>query len=615
MSIGNQIFQQVIDDIDQGIIVIGNDYKFKSVNQKAKDILGVTVDKTFSHPAGVIKPGDIVIICDNRIGYDDGNLTPSDLEFINVHDSNINKNDMFVGVGVYKNSEIEPHYRSLPNNNNSENLSLKTTFLSYKIEISILSVNRKLSIKVNDTNYEMSFMNSAGHMVIIDCITGNIKFFQTKGYTIRNEDLGIILRGKEFLGKGPDVKDIDLIGRDYSTVIGNGDLGNIILKTISGSHTFFLDDQIFYINKIIVLCSIKPIFAEGRVTGIILKMIDTSEMDMLLKLRNKMIEEMEKVYTAFQEHQSGFPTHFMESIIGNSPEVKKLKTLALKAIRTNSNIIITGESGTGKSQLAYEIHNAYRKGAPFVEVNCSAIPYSIFESELFGYVSGAFTGALSKGKVGYFEKANGGTIFLDEIGELPLDMQVKLLQVIQTKKFYKVGSSTPIGIDMRIIAATNKDLKLAVKEGNFRQDLYYRLNVFPISIPPLRERMDDIYLLVNRITRKKCDEYGIPIKQFSGGALNKLANYDWPGNIRELENIIERSIAIADYNIIYPEYIDIPSNEHKHHETLKDAVESAEKEAIIDALKRTNYNKEQAMVKLGISRATMYEKLKKYGIL
>jgi transcriptional regulator with PAS, ATPase and Fis domain len=196
-------------------------------------------------------------------------------------------------------------------------------------------------------------------------------------------------------------------------------------------------------------------------------MIDASEYEALLKQRNNTIEEMEKVYLSFPQRQSELPPSFMDSLVGNSDALNKIKELSYKATRTNSNILITGESGTGKSKLAYEIHQFCRPGKPFVEVNCSAIPASLFESELFGYVGGAFTGALAKGKAGYFEIANGGTIFLDEIGELPLDMQVKLLQVLQNKRFYKVGSSVPVSIDLQVISATNKNLVSEVKKGLF----------------------------------------------------------------------------------------------------------------------------------------------------
>ena len=611
MNKDNSIFQQVIDNVDQGIILIDEHKKFKELNEKAKEILGITSGKTTSHPGGKISPGDIVIICDNCIGYDDGELTPEDLSLISINDKNIKIGDMFVCVGVYKNKEIKPIYKNLPNNHLSGDLTIKTNYLNFQIESSILSKEKTLSIKVNDSSYNMSYMNSTGHIVIIDGMTGLVKFFQTKGYTIRGEDLKYILLGKEYLPQGKDTEAFNIIGMNYGSVIGDGDLSKLIEDVFNGDVNDY-NNGVFYINKIIVLCSAIPICENGKTTGVMLKIIDISELELLMKLRNNTVEEIEKVYTSFQNKHEDYPEHFLENIIGTSDAIKRIKYYAFRSTKTESNIIITGESGTGKSQLAYEIHKYCRSDSPFVEVNCNAIAPTLFESELFGYVAGAFTGALSKGKIGYFEKANGGTIFLDEIGDLPLDMQVKLLNVLQSKTIYRVGSSTPIKVDVRVIAATNKDLLKAVKEKCFRQDLYYRLNVFPISIPPLRERKSDIYLLINRITRRLCESYNMNIKQFSGAALSKLINYEWPGNIRELENVIEHAIAITEGDIIYPEYVDISSNEEE--KTLKAYIEEAERKALSDTLISCGGDKNKAINVLNISRASFYDKLKKYGL-
>ena len=575
MDASNQIFQQLIDDIDQGIIYINQSREFEYINEKANHILGVTVNSSHSHPAGRLNCGDIVILCDNCIGYDDGGLMPEDLSVINIYDENIKAKDMFVGIGVYNNREIEPMYRNLPNDHISKNLVLKVQYLSFQIEAAIYNKERMLSIKVNGVSYDMSFMRSAAHIVVIDGVTGGVKFFQAKGYTIKHEDLRYILKGAEYRAKGRYSKSFSLLGQNYKTVIDDDVLEAHVESALLNGQQPVLNNAIFHINKIIVLCSVKPVTINGKIQGVILKIIDTSEMELLIKLRNDTIEKMEKVCVPFHRQQPELPENFMERLVGISSALKRVKALSYKATRTNSNILITGESGTGKSQLAYEIHNFCRHGKPFVEVNCSAIPPSLIESELFGYVGGAFTGALPKGKVGYFERANGGTIFLDEIGDLPLDMQVKLLQVLQNKRFYKVGSSIPISIDLRVISATNRNLAVAVQNGTFRQDLFFRLNVFPIDIPPLRERKVDIYLLVNKISQRICAEYDLPGKQFSGAALNKLVHYDWPGNIRELENVIERAIAIADHDMIYPEYIDIASEERE--KTLKDILAYAEK--------------------------------------
>jgi two-component system response regulator PilR (NtrC family) len=240
-------------------------------------------------------------------------------------------------------------------------------------------------------------------------------------------------------------------------------------------------------------------------------------------------------------------------IIGKSKEILKVYSIIKKVANTNANVLILGESGTGKELVAEAIHgNSARKSMPFVVINCGGIPENLLESELFGYMKGSFTGAYSD-KQGLFEIARGGSIFLDEIAELPPNLQVKLLRVVQEKTFRRIGGAEDIKVDMRIISATNKNLEKSVKEGTFREDLYYRLNVVPIHIPPLRKRKEDIPLLTRFFIEKYSREFGKEINTISTYALELLLEYQFPGNIRELENIIERSIVLEQSNIILPE--------------------------------------------------------------
>lgn len=291
----------------------------------------------------------------------------------------------------------------------------------------------------------------------------------------------------------------------------------------------------------------------------------------------------------------------------------EIKRLAYKASQTNFNVIITGESGTGKSHLAREIHKMGKKDAPFVEVNCNAIAPSLFESELFGYVAGAFTGAAAGGKAGFFEEANGGTIFLDEIGEIPLSIQAKLLHVLQNKRIYRVGSSKPIDVDVRVITATNRNLEEEVHKGNFRQDLYYRINVFPICIPPLRQRKGDLYILINSVLDDICKRYHMKHMLLSEEALQKMLNYSWPGNVRELENVMERAVTICDSPLIYSEHILIEA-ETKRRMTLKEQLEREECRIITETLANKRYKRRETMEELGLSKSVFYEKLKKYQL-
>ena len=315
-----------------------------------------------------------------------------------------------------------------------------------------------------------------------------------------------------------------------------------------------------------------------------------------------------KTYLPDEEGTAAF-----EGFIGNSPAMEKVKQLAYKASKTKFNVIITGESGTGKSKLARQIHNSSNPKAPFVEVVCNAIAPSLIESELFGYAPRAFTGADPGGRIGYFEKANGGTIFLDEIGEIPLEIQVKLLHVLQNKRIYRVGSTTPVDVDVRVITATNRDLEEEVKQGRFRQDLYYRINVFPIHIPALRERKRDLYILANSVLEDLCRKYDMEMKQFSEEALDVISGYDWPGNVRELENIIERAITVCDGRIVYSENLMIRP-EAGVNSTLKERLEADERKIIEDTLFKNNDDRKKTMDELGLSRTVFYEKLKKYEI-
>ncbi|RQD76673.1 MAG: AAA family ATPase, partial [Halanaerobium sp. MSAO_Bac5] len=276
-------------------------------------------------------------------------------------------------------------------------------------------------------------------------------------------------------------------------------------------------------------------------------------------------------------------------------------------------------SGTGKEMFAQAIHNFnHRKNSPFVAINVGAVPKDLVESEFFGYEEGAFTGARRGGRPGKFELANGGTIFLDEIGEMTLSAQQNLLRVIQEREVTRIGGNHAINIDVRIITATKKKLIEEVKKGNFREDLYYRLNVIRIPLPNLKERKDDVILLVKNFIKKHCQKFGIPNKEISAESKKYFINYDWPGNVRELENVIEGIITFAmDDKVIKAEHL---PKEIKENKSICDdskeilSIEEAEKEAINNSLKAAANNISEAADILGVSRATLYNKLKKYNI-
>lgn len=607
-----QLLQLITDHLEDGIIFVDNECKVKLFNQNAKRITGIIFDKYASHDAGKIETGDIVIIADSAIGEDDGYLSPKDLSLINIVDPDIRKNDCILGIGVYGNEEIPPVYKYLRGANLDEKFVLDADYLGFQIQICIEPMKKKMHITVNGDTYSVSFLGSFGHLVIIDGKSGEVKFFQAKGYTIRKESIREIMHGRKFFSKDSKKEDIDVIGIKIEELFMGGKLMQSINSVLSGKESFIPND-FFEINKRLVLCSMSAIEDNQGVQGVLLNIQDVSELEKLLDYRNQILMEVEKSYTNRPPIYGNASKDAFAEFIGNSHSMIHLKYLAYKASKTKFNVIITGESGTGKSFLARLIHEEYNKSSPFIEVNCNAIAPTLFESELFGYVGGAFTGALSSGRAGYFENANGGTIFLDEIGDLPLEIQVKLLYVFQNKIIYRVGSSKPIPIDVRVIAATNKNLEEEVLKGRFRQDLYYRINVFPITIPPLREHKSDLYMLINKILNKICTRYDFPQKQLSGEALDKLLRYNWPGNIRELENTIERAITLCETNWIYPEQIKI--NDFSNTGTsMQDQIQETEKRILKDALIRANGNKVQAMNDLDMSKSVFYEKLKKYDI-
>jgi len=306
------------------------------------------------------------------------------------------------------------------------------------------------------------------------------------------------------------------------------------------------------------------------------------------------------------------------SIIGSSDAMQKIFTVMEKVIPSKSNILITGESGTGKGLVAQAIHESGpRKDKPFISINCGAIPENLLESELFGHKKGAFTSA-NEDKKGLIPMADGGTLFLDEIGELPQPLQVKLLHVIQTKELTPVGDTRVLTVDVRIIAATNADLMQRVKEGKFREDLFYRLNVIEIGMPSLRDRRDDIPILIKHYLDQFNKESGKTIRDIDYEAMQALLVYDWPGNIRELRNTLERAVVLAEGEVItihdLPDKFRTLDVEGVSTSTLRQALDAFERDYIKRSLGENKGNKEATADKLGIDLATLYRKLKKLGI-
>jgi len=343
----------------------------------------------------------------------------------------------------------------------------------------------------------------------------------------------------------------------------------------------------------------------------LIKPINLEQLSMVLKK----IEDTQNLLTENQylkrklETAEGFP-----ELIGKSKQFNKILSDIKMVAGSDSTVLIRGESGTGKELVAKAIHdNSPRKDGPFMAVNCAALPETLLESELFGYEKGAFTGA-NKRRLGRFELADKGTLFLDEIGDLSMPMQVKLLRVLESKTFERLGSSEPIKVDIRVITATNRDLEAKVQDGSFREDLFYRLNVIPIILPPLRERRDDILVLADHFIRKFAAQTGKEIEGLSDDAREMLQAHNWPGNVRELENAIERAVVMSNSSVIDKD--SLMGFAMPKAEIVADTLDLAEleKRAITEALKRTEGRLAEAAELLGIHRNTIRSKIKQYGI-
>lgn len=308
------------------------------------------------------------------------------------------------------------------------------------------------------------------------------------------------------------------------------------------------------------------------------------------------------------------------NIIGKSKKMKVIFDLIDRIAGTNSTVLITGDSGTGKELFAKALHyNSQRKDRPFIAVDCGVIPENLIESELFGHAKGAFTGA-DHAKKGLFAEAHTGTLFLDEIGNLPVPSQAKLLRALQEKEIKAVGSNETIKVDARVVAATKEDLRQSVEAGIFRNDLYYRLSVIPIHIPPLKERAEDIPVLIEHFLEKVCKNNNVDSRELTPEVMNALMSYGWPGNVRELENVIERLVLISPDKRIDVDYLPqeivnaTGDNSNTMKDTLNRQVAGAEKELIQEALERASGNRTKAAKLLGISRASLYNKLNQYGL-
>ncbi len=608
-----------MDKIQLQYILNSSTYAFLSVNrygiieqanERAEEVFGVNKNNNHvSFASDSIKKNDLVVYITDNFGISEGDLTSEDLSTMGIKGVDISKGSSIIAIGCYKNEEIEPVLKC--STNPSDNiLQVETYFMGININIVLTAKPKKFKIKIGANQFQNTNPTQLKMMLIFNGMDNKVKYYsqgESPQETFKNVLSGLPYKGKKDFYYIPNLTNCQL-----TEAIGENIISKKILAAIKNTNFSNEEDSIFLNNSFIHYWLYKTKTTEDGDFKIILKMVN------IMTCYSETLTWIDEIATQQINLNAGNKNdyiHKFSGIIGSSSEIMNVKYMANRAAQSNSTVIIYGESGTGKSLLAKMIHkNSKYASMPFVEVNCASIPETLAESEFFGYEKGAFTGAVTNGKKGFFELAQNGTIFLDEIGELTLAMQAKLLEVMQNRSFYKVGGIKKIAVNTRIIIATNKNLKELIKEGRFREDLYYRINVLPITLPPLRERKCDINRLAQKLLRDICNRLNVELKVICKEALSKILEYDWPGNIRELENVLEAAVNLCENNIIQQKDLlinDVVDNDHK---SLKQLLEEVEKEIIQQQMLLFQGDKKKVMENLNIGRSNLFSKLKKYNI-
>jgi len=569
------IISRIIDSPTMGYIVINQDTEITHVNQTYLDILGFKAEDIIGK-----KIRDVIPHSKMPRVLETGKIEEIDLW-------SVNGRNMFVSrLPIMRNGKVIGAI--------GHTLTLE------------LSVPKFLVSKLQETDTQFN--------TIFEGLIEN----PNTAYIIVDKDGYITVMNKTFL---------DIIGKQREDVIGKHVLEVLphskLPETLSTGRMDSADIWPIVEGRDILINRI-PIRQNGQIIGAIghSMVLDMSGAKMLMKRLQETQKELsvykDEVNTIYQARWR------FEDLKGRSSEFVTIKAMAQQFAQTSSTLLITGESGTGKELFAQAIHNASNsRTGPFIRINCVTLPENLLESELFGYEDGAFTGAKKGGKPGKFELARGGTVFLDEIGDMPMSMQTKLLSVLQERVIERVGGTRPIDINVRVIAATNRNLEEMVANHEFREDLYYRLNVVQLQIPPLRKRIEDLPVLVDGLIPRINKKLGTSVNRITEQALEVLRNYSWPGNVRELENMLERAINLAHIRSAdCIDTVDFPSLSKKEtltvtadsSRTLNEVMDALEKDMIVRALEETGHNKTKTAQMLGIHSSVLYRKLSKYGL-
>ncbi len=604
-DISNVEVKSSLDFISEGIIILDNDGVIRKYNRRAKEILGFAEKVEKHHHAGRIKEGDVVFIIDTIVGEDDGGLETADLRKVGVDCNDIQFGQGVLCCGIYGNSHggsckaINHEYLGV--------YALEGVIGGLSYSLVLNTAERYTLIKVNNEEYRLDYINSISNIVIFR--DGNMVFYQSKGYSTKGEDLRNILEGAGFQAKNAR-EAFDPEGRMITEVHSESMSLYMELINHKAEGDIIFENRYIELSKVPVLASFYALNHENTRVGALLKFKGIKELTSISKESG----EASRILSEFTRKYHSLSS--FSEIFGISDNMQEVRRLASQAAKTDSNVLILGDSGTGKTFLARKIHeNSRRKGKPFITINCASIPKELVESELFGYERNAFTGASQTGKKGLIELGHGGTVFFDEIGDMSMDVQAKLLSFIQDRKFFRVGGNKEIDVDIRMVFATNRELEKDVKSRLFREDLFYRINVIPIHIKPLRERREDIPALVSDIFDRLKEKMGLQDKILSEDAMNLLLVYDYPGNVREMENLIQRAISLSEDNVVNAksfmirEYSTVLKGG-----TLKDILTETERRVINDTLAKNRGNVRRTYTELGIGKTNFYKKVKQMDI-
>ncbi len=564
---GNDYLNEILDSIHNGVMVVNRQGLIVVINKAAAELVNYPQEKALGTRVDIVVPNTKLLdIMDTGKAEYNCHLQIANRVVISNR-SPIRKGDVVIGaVGIFQDvSDFEA--------------------ISEQLDI-VKEINKELDAIIESLDDGIVVADRSGFI-----LKANHAYQQMTGIT-----------AEEFVGK--HVRDLvkqGYIGRSVTEMVVERN-SPVTIVDVRNSKELLLTGNPVYNDK-------------GELVRVVTAIRDVTQLNSLKEQLAETEEIKNRYYLELEHLRSQQP---FRKIITNNPEMRQKLDLAFHVAHVDSTVLILGESGVGKELIAQLIHRASKRSKePFIKINCGAIPTNLLESEFFGYEPGAFTGALREGKPGLFELAQGGTLFLDEVGEIPLDLQVKILRTLQDKEITRVGGKKNINLDVRIVAATNRDLEKMMQENTFREDLYYRLNVVPIVLPPLRNRKEDILPLINDFLAKFQLQYGYQ-KWIHPDVMERLLNYDWPGNIRELENTIERLVVTSRGECILPENLaGIPAasaDPGKQLKTsLKRTLESSEKKIIADVYRNVKSTRKAAVL-LGISQSSLVKKLNKYSI-